>query len=176
MSVATKALMTDAERETALIRMMEQHRTHLIRMAYLYLNDRALAEDAVQETFLKAYAHMNDFRGESSEKTWLLRIAINTCKDMRRSAWLRWMKRTVSLDTVPERGREDCYPDDTMLKAVMRLPEKDKQVILLRYYQEMKVHEIAFVLQVPVANATSRLKRARDRLLKSLKGWYFDEE
>lgn len=176
MSVAGVAFMTDTERETALIRMMEQYRTQLIRMAYLYLGDLALAEDAVQETFLKAYAHMNSFRGDSTEKTWLMRIAINTCKDMRRGAWLRWMKRTVSLDAVPERGREDCYRDDTVLNAVMRLPEKDRQVILLRYYQEMKVPEIAYVLKIPASNATSRLRRARDRLQKSLEGWYFDEE
>jgi RNA polymerase sigma-70 factor (ECF subfamily) len=167
--------MTDAERETALIRMMEQYRTQLIRLAYLYLGDLALAEDAVQETFLKAYAHMNSFHGDSSEKTWLIRISINTCKDIRRGAWLRWMKRTVSLDAAPEPGQEDCYHDDTVLQAVMQLPEKDKQVILLRYYQEMKVSEIACVLKIPESNATSRLRRARDRLQKSLEGWYLDE-
>jgi DNA-directed RNA polymerase specialized sigma24 family protein len=56
------------------------------------------------------------------------------------------------------------------------LPEKDRQVILLRYYQEMKVPEIAYVLKIPASNATSRLRRARDRLQKSLEGWFFDEE
>ena len=167
--------MTDAEREMTLVRMMEQYRTQLVRMAYLYLGDRALAEDAVQETFLKAYAHLNSFRGDSSEKTWLMRISINTCKDMRHSAWLRWKKRTVPLDTAPECGQEDCHRDDTVLEAVMRLPEKDKQVILLRYYQEMKVSDIAYALKLPESTAASRLKRARDRLHKSLKGWYLDE-
>ena len=48
------------------------------------LNDEALAEDAVQETFLKAYRALDRFRGDAEEKTWLLRIAINTCRDLRR--------------------------------------------------------------------------------------------
>ena len=58
----------------------------LLRMCYAYLGDMALSEDAVQETFLKAYRALDSFRGEAAEKTWLMRIAINTCKDMRRSA------------------------------------------------------------------------------------------
>lgn len=165
-----------AERERALIRLMEIYRTDLMRMAYLYLGDRALAEDAIQETFLKAYKHLNSFRGESSEKTWLTRIAINTCRDLRRSAWFRRMRQTVSLDTAEAGGREDAYRDDTVLRAVMALPPRDKQVILLRYYQEMKVGEIARVLHVPESNAVSRLKRAKDKLRQALEGWYFDEE
>lgn len=165
-----------AEREQTLLRLMETYRNDLVRMAYLYLGDRALAEDATQETFLKAYRHLSSFRGESSEKTWLMRIAINTCRDLRRSAWFRRMRRTVSLDQAQITAAEDFFRDDTVLRAVMALPQRDKQVILLRYYQEMKVAQIARVLHVPEANAASRLKRARDRLRQTLEGWYFDEE
>lgn len=165
-----------AEREQTLLRLMETYRSDLVRMAYLYLGDRALAEDATQETFLKAYKHLASFRGESSEKTWLMRIAINTCRDLRRSAWFRRMRRTASLDEARISSAEDHYRDDTVLRAIMALPQRDKQVILLRYYQEMKVSQIARVLNVPEANAASRLKRARDKLRQALKGWYFDEE
>ncbi len=176
MSSLEQAVPTDIDREATLIRMMEEYRTELIRMAYLYLGELSLAEDAVQETFLKAYAHLGRFRGESSEKTWLMRIAINACKDMRRSAWLRWRRRTVPLCAAAEDGQKDCFRDDTVLSAVMGLPPRDKQVILLRYYQQMKVADLAKALQISQSSAVSRLSRAKGRLRAALKGWYFDEE
>ena len=57
----------------------------ILRLCILYLGDRQLAEDAFQETFLKAWEKWDGFRGESSVKTWLTRIAVNTCRDMLRS-------------------------------------------------------------------------------------------
>lgn len=168
--------LTAAEREQQLCRLMAQHKTQLMRLCYLYLGDLALAEDAVQETFLKAYSHIDAFRGESKETTWLTRIAINTCKDMRRTAWLRVFRFSLPLDQMSEQSREDAYADDTVLQAVIRLPERDKQVILLRYYQQLKISEIASILNVPESNISSRLFRAKARLRDALKGWYFDEE
>ena len=161
---------TDQDKEQELLQLMAEHKTSLMRIAYMYL------EDAVQDTFIKAYTHMDRFRDESSKKTWLTRIIINTCKDVRKSAWFRNRARTTTLDAVPDQGKADTYSDDTVLQAVMNLSEKDKQVILLRFYQEMTVPEIAKVLRIPVATATSRLNRAKAHLRESLKGWYFDEE
>jgi len=167
---------SDAQREQELISLMARHKTQLMRMAYLYLGDLSLAEEAVQDTFMKAYVHLDRFRGESSAETWLTRIAINTCKDMRRTSWFRHREKAAPLEALPERGEEDVYSDDTVLKAVMALSDKDKQVILLRYYQEMTVPEAARVLSISVASATSRLNRAKAHLRAALKGWYFDEE
>ena len=168
--------MTDVQREQELTQMMADYKTQLMRIAYMYLGDESLAEDAVQDTFIKAYTHMNRFRGESSKKTWLTRIIINTCKDVRKSVYFRARAQTTTLDALPERGQADTYADDTVLQAVMDLSEKDKQVILLRFYQEMTVPEIARVLHIPVPAATSRLNRAKKHLKEALKGWYFDEE
>lgn len=168
--------MTDAQREQELIQLMAQYKTQLMRMAYMYLGDLPLAEEAVQDTFMKAYTHLDRFRGDSSRETWLMRIAINTCKDLRRTGWFRHRKNTTTLDTVPEQGEEDAYPDDTVLQAVMALPDKDKQVILLRYYQDMTVPEVAQALSISVSSAASRLNRAKAHLRSLLKGWCFNEE
>ena len=168
--------MTDVQREQELTQMMADYKTQLMRIAYMYLGDEALAEDAVQDTFVKAYTHIDRFRGEASKKTWLTRIIINTCKDARKSAYFRNRSQTTTLDDVPDQGEADTYADDTVLQAVMDLSEKDKQVILLRFYQEMTVPEIARVLHIPVPAATSRLNRAKKHLKEALKGWYFDEE
>ena len=72
----------DDNLENRLIFLMEKYEKDLLRMCCVYLRDISLAEDAVQETFLKAYKNLKDFRGDSNEKTWLMRIAVNTCKDM----------------------------------------------------------------------------------------------
>ena len=62
-----------------LTRLVRQYQTDLLRICYIQLHDTALAEDAVQETYLKAYRSMPAFRGDCSEKTWLMRIAVNVC-------------------------------------------------------------------------------------------------
>lgn len=58
--------------------LVETHQRSLLHISYIYLKDRTLAEDAVQETFMKAYKSLPHFRGDCSEKTWLTRILINT--------------------------------------------------------------------------------------------------
>ena len=76
----------DNSRDQALERMVNQYQGLLLRMCYVYLKDMEQAKDATQETFLKAYRAMASFRGECSEKTWLIQIAVNTCRDMQRPA------------------------------------------------------------------------------------------
>ena len=71
----------DSRRDQTIERLITQYQTSLLRLCYVQLQDQALAEDAVQETFLKAYKGFDSFRGDSSEKTWLTRIAVNTCRD-----------------------------------------------------------------------------------------------
>ena len=89
-------------KEARIEQMVVRHQLPLLRLCYAYLHDEELAKDAVQETFIKAYQNLEDFRESSSEKTWLTRIAINTCKDLRRSGWFRHMDRSVTPDMIPE--------------------------------------------------------------------------
>ena len=73
----------------------------VLRMCYLYLADRTLAEDALQDTFMKVWRGMDGRRNESSAKTWILRIAINTCKDYKRTAWLKHVDRSIAIEDLP---------------------------------------------------------------------------
>ncbi len=163
-------------REERISRIMAEYGRELKRLCYLYLKDEGLAEDAVQDTFLKAYKALESFREESSEKTWIVRIAVNTCKDYLRTAWFRRVDRRVALENLPEESCEAKNPDHTVMQEIMRLPAKHREVILLRYYQEMEIAEIAVVLKIPEGTVKSRLGRARDKLAKTLERWYFDEE
>lgn len=132
----------EALTENELRRMMDEHGDALLRMAFLYLHDASDAQDAVQETFLKAYRHYGSFRGDSSERSWLTSIAINTCRDMNRTAWARHVDRRVELSQLPEAGEEFSGKDDTVLLEVMRLKPRDREVIILRYYQGMRFSDL----------------------------------
>ena len=163
--------------EETIRRMMEAYGDAVLRMCYLNLRDVMLAEDAAQDSFLKAYQKLASFRGECSGKTWLMRIAINTCRDYQRRAWFRHWSRSVDVDSlILPGGTPVDSRDDTVLKAVMSLPMREREVVLLRYYQEMKLEEISQALGIPQGTVTSRLNRARTKLRRQLEGWYFDED
>lgn len=156
-------------------RLMAQYGTGLLRMSALYLKDASLAQDAVQETFVKAYRNLGSYRGESAEKTWLTAICMNVCRDMRRTAWFRHQS-PVDPATLPEQPVPFEFPDDTVLTEVMHLPDKYRQVILLRYYQDLKLEKVASALQLSTGKVRYRLNRANAILRDRLKEWYCNEE
>lgn len=154
----------DNGRDQELVRLVNAYQTSLRRMCCTILRDPAQAEDAVQETFLKAYKSMASFRGESSEKTWLMRIAINTCRDFRRSAWFRYLDRRITPEDLPLATNPIEEDSIELTAAIMRLPQKLQEVTLLHYYQNMTTREIADALQIPQSTVSTRLNRARSKL------------
>lgn len=165
----------DSIQEETLQRMVTQYQTVLLHMCYLYLRDATLAEDAVQETFLKAYRAMNSFRGDCTEKSWLIKIAINTCRDMQRSTWLRHMDRKITPDMLPEASVPFEAKDETLILSVMALPVKLRETILLYFYQNMSVKEIASSLGLASSTVSNRLKRATKKLRIALEGSHYYE-
>ena len=165
--------MTD-ERAAWLEAAMARWETSLVRLCYACLGDRALAEDAVQETFLKAWKGYDRFRGEAQEKTWLTRIAINTCRSMRRGAWFRRVDRPVPLGDLPEPSAPFTWQDDAVTRAVMGLKPRLKEVALLRWYQELSAEETAEALGLSRSAVFKRLNKARDALRRELEAWYHE--
>ncbi len=160
----------DNDVETTIRQMIDEHQTALLRMCYLYLHDVQLAEDAVQETFIKALRTLEQFRGESSVKTWLTRIAIRTCCDLRRGFWFRHTDRRFTPEMLPEPVQAPDEAQQALTLAVMNLPPKLRQVIILYYYQNLNVNEIADALGVTQPTVSYRLKRAREKLRTELEG------
>ena len=154
--------------------LMRRYGDALVRMCCLYLNDASLAQDAAQDTFIKAWRNLGQFRGECDERTWLMRIAINTCRDYHRTAWLRHVDRGTPLEALPEVGAEDTHPDGEVIRAVMALPLREREAVLLRYYQEMTIAEAAQALRISQSAVKQRLRRANRRLRDRLKEWYYD--
>ena len=144
-------------------RLVEQYQTPLRRMCFIMLRDEELAKDAVQDTFLKVYKNIDVFRGECSEKTWLMQIAVNTCRDVKRSAWFRHLDRRITSVQPAESAVE-------LTMEIMRLPRKFREIILLYFYQQMTTREIAEILRIPQSTVATRLKKAREKLRVSLEG------
>ena len=156
-------------------RLVEQYQEDVLRTCFLYLRDKTLAEDATQETFLKVYRSLDAFRGESSEKTWILKIAMHACYDINHSGWFRFINRHVTPETLPEPCAASAEEDLALAAAVMELPRKLREVILLRYYQQLNVSEIARALHLSHSSVSGRLRRGRERLKKALEGRELDE-
>lgn len=167
--------MTDTERSQALERLMNAYGDGVKRFCALQLKDAFQAEDAAQDTFIKAWKALDTFRKDSSEKTWLMRIAVNTCRDYQRTGWFRHMDRRITPDDLPEQGAEAAFPDGEVSRAMGALPRKMRMATLLRYYQGLSLRETAAALGCSVATAKRQIAKANAMLRQSLKGWYEDE-
>lgn len=145
----------------------------LMRICYLYLKDYQLAEEAVQDTLLKVYSKYSVFENKSSEKTWVTKIAINVCKDYMRKPSYKLITQNdiISLSYATEDDDLAEYTDEQsvrLLNTVMNLPIQFKQVILLHYYQDLSISEIAKILQQKPNTISVRLKRSKEMLKEFL--------
>ena len=167
-----QAAVPSAVREQRLEQWIQAYSDDVLRTCFLYLTDRQLAQDALQDTFLKAWRAMAQFeRGQiSSEKAWLLRIAINVSKDYRRGKWFRHVDLSHELDALPPRLVSVEMEDRALTMDVCNLPDRLKQVILLYYYQNLTLQETADALGIPKGTAYKRLKKAEETLRLGLIG------
>ena len=157
---------TEEKRQERLARWLEEYGDAIERTCFLYLGDRELTKDALQDTFLKAWKHMAQFEGRAgcNEKTWLMRIAINTCHDYHRSRWFRHVDMRKALEELPGCQIPSFEEDAMLLMDIVRLPEPLKQVVLLHYYHGMRVEEVAKALGIGIYAVRYRLKKALDML------------
>lgn len=149
--------------------LVESYQLPLRRMCCVWLRDRDLAEDAVQETFFKAWRAAPAFRGECSEKTWLMRIAVNVCRDIRRSRWHRHVDIVIPIEHLPQAAVPFQERDDTLIRALCALPRKQREAVLLYFYQDMTLVEIAKALGISPSAVSRRLDGAKKALRRYLK-------
>ena len=150
---------TNAEIE----RVVNEYATMLLRVAYSQLNNRAEAEDTVQEVLLKYMEKAPIFQSEEHEKAWLLRVTVNHCKNHLASAWFR--KRADLDEGIPALDNAELE----VVSAVAALPAKYRAVVHLYYLEGYSTKEIAEILHSRPNTVSSRLSRARALLAKALK-------
>lgn len=154
--------------------LVRQHGSRVTSVVRRVLADPNELEDAVQETFLRAYQNLRRFRGAASLSTWLVQIALNVCRDRRRGFWRRRVvvggDPTV-LDTAPS-GRPQ--PGDVLLlqhaidAAVAQLPEKLRLPFVLHAFEELSGAEVAAVLGWSESTVWTRIYSARRKLQERL--------
>ena len=145
--------------------------TDVLRVAYYYLGDRQQAEDVTQDVFVRLLTR-RPFLEPGHEKAWLLKVALNRCRDLWRSGWFKKMVfgyPTLELFPAPDEiaGIADA---SALADAINRLSPEFKEVVLLHYYQGFGVSEIADMLDLAEGTVSSRLSRARKKLEKSMNG------
>lgn len=143
----------------------------LTSFAFSYVKDWGIAEDIVQDVFIKALRNYESFRGESSLKTWLYSITANQCKDYLKSSYF---KRVVLSNVFPSNHKKDEYKvhntNDELSNAIFELSVKYREVIMLYYYEGLRLKEIASLLQLKEATVKTRLQRARTLMRGKLEG------
>lgn len=141
--------------------------------AYLMLRDRGQAEDAVQDAFLSAWRGINKFSTERPLRPWLLRIVVNVVLQRKRRKLLHIVslpdaERAATPEPGPEALAEQSWERDEMRIALSKLPGDASRILILRFFAELSLAELAEVLQVPEGTVKSRLHRALQKLHKVL--------
>ena len=164
--------------EMELQSMLEAYGNDILRLCTLYLKDRHLAEDALQETFIKVWQKYHTYLGQANEKTWIMRIAINVCKNYLRTAWIKRNSVVQIEDVVIASQCQYRHIEESvdLLNAILTLKEKYRVVLLLYYYQEFTVKEIAEILDKKQSTVLSLMKRGREQLKQKLQTNYMEGE
>lgn len=141
-------------------RLVNTYSDLILRLSYTYLKETEDAKDICQTVFLKFLEKPRAFDSPDHEKAWIIRSAINACKDVLKS---HWRKTTVTLDAA-SRVPAPEVPEGSLLAALDLLPPKYRVVIYLYYYEGYAAKEIAEILGRPAATVNTQLSRGRARL------------
>lgn len=165
--------------ETVYQNMVKEHSARIFNLALLKCNQVSLAEDICQETFIRVYKGIKNFRRESTLGTWIYRIALNVChtmimKESRRTKNIVRLEDVRDLNKV---GLENDFQDIVMRKsneqlirrAISALPRKQSDAITLYYLKEFQYSEVAKIMSIPINTVKSHIRRAKESLRKFLR-------
>ena len=159
----------------AIERLVQTYQGEVYRLALSILDDPDEADDATQEVFLSALRALESFRGHATFKTWLFSITINVCRNRlgRARSRGRLQQTLQSLfrqeQPHPEKEAVQSEADATLWQALHALDEKHRLPVILRYYHDLPVADIAQMLGIPSGTVHSRLNHAREKLRMLLK-------
>ncbi|HZK34509.1 MAG TPA: RNA polymerase sigma factor [Bacillota bacterium] len=143
-----------------------RHVKTVYRVCFMYIKNKHDTEDMVQSTFIKLMKNKIDFENEEHEKAWLIRTAINTCKDHFRNRW----NKTVSINKVAKLAVEEPFDIDDTLEKVLALPPKYKTAIYMYYYEGYSTVEIGEILKKKASTIRGHLFTGRKLLRMDMEG------
>ncbi len=148
-----------------IVRIVETHSDMLLRIAINRVQSMTEAEDIVQAVYLRLMTSQPRLQSIEHERAWLIRTAINLCLDYHKSAARQTnvpFSEDIAAPTFGEAGE--------VLESVWKLPQRDRYIVYLFYFEDLSVKEIALLLNEQTGTITSRLSRARKKLKQLLKG------
>ena len=161
---------------------VEIYKEKVFQLCYRMLGNRHEAEDMAQEAFVRAYVNIHTFNIKLKFSTWLYRIATNLCIDRIRKKkpdyhldaevagtdGLNMYSQIAAGTALPEEELESLELQDTVQKEILKLPEKYRTVIVLKYIEELSLKEISEILDLPIGTIKTRIHRGREALRKQL--------
>ena len=169
-----------AGNQSAFDEIVAAHKRRLAHLVYRLLGSSADVEDVVQEVFVAVLSNLHRFRGESKFSTWVNTITINKCRSHQRRHLL-WRRSRAELINRQQEANSNHQDEDSpashdaVREAVQMLPVTFREPIVLRYFQQMSVSEIADVLGLSTGAVEMRLSRAR-QVLKDKLGRHYNED
>ncbi len=155
-------------------KLARRYRDAVLALAYDFLNDYENAQDVAQNVFMKAFKNIGDFEEKSRFSSWLFRITVNASLDARKSK-IRRRKFLIKKEVYEKNSQVSTQPewrdgiDDTLINALNKLSDHQQTAIILRYFHDKSVREIADVLDCSENTVRIHLHRAIQKLDKSLK-------
>ena len=161
----------------AYTQLMNRYKEKIYWVARRMLGNHADADDVVQEAFLKAFLNLGDFRGDSGFYTWLYRIAVNlSLNALRKRHVMDYLRESELAQKVFPPAKDDPHKEleareleSRIQQAVSLLPDKQRAVFVLRYYDELSYEEIAFILKTSVGGLKANYFHALRKVQRSLK-------
>lgn len=159
------------------------YKNKVYRLCYRMLGNRQEAEDISQEAFIRAYVNINTYNQKYKFSTWIFRIATNLCidrirkkkpdyyldKELPGTDGLTMYSKIASSAPLPERELESLELQETIQKEIVKLPEKYRSVIVLKYIEELSLNEISEILNLPLGTVKTRIHRGREALRRPLR-------
>jgi RNA polymerase sigma-70 factor, ECF subfamily len=169
--------------QDAFAEIVEIYSNSIYQLGYRMLGNRHEAEDIAQEAFIRAYVNIKSFNQDLKFSTWLFRIATNLCIDRIRKKkpdyyldaevsgtdGLTMYSQLASNSPLPEQELESLELQESVQKEIIKLPEKYRSVIVLKYIEELSLNEISEILDLPLGTVKTRIHRGREALRQQLR-------
>ncbi|MFA5880809.1 MAG: sigma-70 family RNA polymerase sigma factor [Eubacteriales bacterium] len=164
MSQENEVRMAQKGSKDAFMRLIKNSELSMYRVAKSFLKSDPDCADAIQEAILKAYRTIASLREPGYFKTWLIRILINECKQI-----LKFKNRVIPIeDLIVQSQQRDVFEQAEVLEVVDSLEDELRTIVILYYFEDLPLQEVARVLELPEGTVKSRLSRARAKLAELL--------
>ena len=147
---------------------MAKYSKSLYQLCLFYTADWHMAEDAFQESMIRIWKGLDSFRAESSLKTWATKVTMNTCRRFMSSRYYQQWQRNLPEEALYACAVPEADQKSDLLSAIGSLPDVYREVIILRFFEDLSLKEISELEGVSIFTVSSRIRKAKNLLKQKL--------